>query len=107
MLSAALPSIFLKIPVAHIHGGEKTSGSFDDKFRNILTEISNLHFTCHDIYKRRVIQIKNTSSNVYNYGSLSVENIKNFKFESKKKLVKKFKIKFNKKYSCDISPRNK
>ena len=75
----------------------KNSGSFDDKFRNILTEISNLHFTCHDIYKRRVIQIKNTSSNVYNYGSLSVENIKNFKFESKKKLVKKFKIKFNKK----------
>ena len=97
MLSAALPSIFLKIPVAHIHGGEKTIGSFDDKFRNILTEISNLHFTCHDIYKRRVIQIKNTSSNVYNYGSLSVENIKNLKFENKKKIVKKYKIKLNKK----------
>ena len=97
MLSAAIPCIFLKIPIAHIHGGEKTEGSFDDRFRNILTEISSLHFTCHDIYKKRVIEIKNSKKGVYNFGSLSVENIKNFNFKSRNDIIKKFNINFRKK----------
>ena len=94
MLAAAIPTIFLNIPVAHLHGGEKTSGSFDDTIRNIITGIASLHFTCHDNYKKRVIEIKNSNKNVYNFGSLSVENIQNLSLKSKNYLVKKFNLKF-------------
>ena len=52
MLAATIPTITLNIPVAHIHGGERTQGSFDDCFRNMITDIASLHFTCHDIYKK-------------------------------------------------------
>ncbi len=41
--------------------------------------------------------MKNSKSNVYNVGSLSLENLKNFKFLTKKYLEKKIKIKFKKK----------
>ena len=94
MLAAAIPSIFLNIPIAHIHGGEKTLGSFDDTIRNMITEIASLHFTCHENYKKRVTEIKNSNKNVYNFGSLSVENIQNLSFKSKNYLAKKFNLKF-------------
>mgnify|MGYP001157205565 CR=1 FL=1 len=94
MLAAAVPSIFLNIPIAHIHGGEKTLGSFDDTIRNMITEIASLHFTCHDNYKKRVTEIKNSKKNVYNFGSLSIENIQNLSLKSKNYLVKNFNLKF-------------
>lgn len=94
MLSAVIPTILLNIPVAHIHGGEKTIGSFDDTIRNMITEVASLHFTCHETYKKRVIEIKNSKKNIYNFGSLSIEDIKNYSFQSKKYLQNKFKLKF-------------
>jgi len=97
MLTAALPSIFLNIPVAHLHGGEITLGSFDNTIRNCITQISSLHFTCHDKYMHRVIRMGKDPKLVYNVGSLACENIKKTKFFSKKFLEKKFKFKFAKK----------
>ena len=48
-------SIGLNIPIAHIHGGEKTEGSFDDVFRNMITNYADLHFVCHDTYKKKFL----------------------------------------------------
>lgn len=36
-LAAALAATFLRIPIAHIHGGETTTGAFDDAFRHAIT----------------------------------------------------------------------
>lgn len=94
MLAAAIPTVTLNVPLAHIHGGEKTQGSFDDNFRNMITSIASLHFTCHDIYKKRVCEIKGSKKNIFNYGSLSIEDIHKLKFETKKFLENKFEIKF-------------
>lgn len=43
-LAAALAAMFLRIPVAHIHGGETTTGAFDDPMRHAITHIADLHF---------------------------------------------------------------
>ena len=96
MFAATLPTVLLGIPVAHIHGGEITLGSFDDYFRNMITHMSNLHFTCHDIYKKRVIDMIGRRSKIFNYGALSIENIKDEVFISKKKIEKKFNFEFSK-----------
>ena len=97
MLAAAIPSIILNIPVAHIHGGELTYGSFDDTIRHCITKISKIHFVCHEKYKNRVIQMGEDPSLVFNVGSLSIENIVNKNFFSRNEIKKKFKIKFSKK----------
>ena len=94
MFAATIPTVFLNIPVAHIHGGEKTLGSFDDNLRNMITEMASLHFTCHNDYKKRVISIKNSKKNIYNFGSLSLEEISKSKFYSRHYLKKKFNIEF-------------
>ena len=97
MLAAAIPTIILNIPVAHIHGGETTLGSFDDTIRNCITQISNLHFVCHEKYKKRVQEMKNNKKFIYNVGSLSVENIFQDNFFKQSFLEKKFNIKIKKK----------
>jgi len=97
MLSAAIPLVTLNIPVAHIHGGERTEGSFDDIFRNMITTCADLHFVCHDTYKKRVSSIKGNTKNIFNFGSLSLEDVNNLKLKKKNDIEKKFNIIFKKK----------
>lgn len=68
-------AMFLRVPVAHIHGGEVSLGSVDDPIRHSITKMSDLHFvTCRD-HRRRVIQLGESPSRVFDIGSLSVEKI--------------------------------
>ena len=74
ILAAAQAALILDIPVAHIHGGEITSGAFDDSIRHAITKMSSLHFVAADEYARRVVQLGEQPSSVFNVGSLGVEN---------------------------------
>ena len=95
-ISAGISSIFNDIKIAHIHGGEVTSGSIDDNIRHSITKFSNLHFVSTIDYKKRVIQLGEYPKNVFNVGSLGAENAKKIDLISKKKLEKKLSLKFNK-----------
>ena len=64
------------IPIAHIHGGEKTEGAFDESIRHSITKMSHLHFTATEDYKNRVIQLGEHPSRVFNVGGMGIENIK-------------------------------
>src|SRR6266478_9744453 len=46
MLAPAAVALALRIPIAHIEGGEISEGAIDDAVRNALTTMSHLHFTC-------------------------------------------------------------
>ena len=86
-----------RIPIVHIHGGEKTIGSLDDTFRHLISKMSNLHFVERGVYKKRLIQLGENSKNIIVSGSLARENLKNKKFHNIKFIEDKFKIKFFKK----------
>ncbi len=53
----AVAAINFNIPIAHISGGGVTEGAIDDSIRHALTKMSHLHFTEHEDYARRVIQL--------------------------------------------------
>ena len=74
ILATAQAALILDIPVAHIHGGEITSGAFDDNIRHAITKMSSLHFVAAEEYARRVVQLGEQPSSVLNVGSLGVEN---------------------------------
>ena len=50
ILASAISCLVLKIPIAHIHGGELTYGAFDDAMRHSITKMSHLHFVSNNIY---------------------------------------------------------
>lgn len=81
--SAALTAAFFKIPVAHIHGGELTEGALDDALRHSITKLASLHFTSHESYAHRVLQLGENSSRIFNVGSLAEDNIADIDFLDK------------------------
>ncbi len=97
ILASVISANILKIPVAHIHGGELTYGAIDDAFRHSITKMSHVHFTAHQFYKKRVIQLGENPKNVHVVGGLGIESIIKTKFLSKKNLEQKYNFKFKKK----------
>lgn len=86
MLMAASAAMIARIPIAHIHGGEKTEGVVDEAIRHSITKMSQIHFTATDEYRRRVIQLGEQPQYVYNVGALGIENIKKLKLMQKEEL---------------------
>ncbi|MBE58494.1 MAG: UDP-N-acetylglucosamine 2-epimerase (hydrolyzing) [Gammaproteobacteria bacterium] len=96
ILAAVSACLLFGIPVGHIHGGEVTIGAFDDAIRHSVTKMSHLHFVSTEKYRERVIQLGENPDNIFNCGSLGVENIKNTVLISRENLEKKLQIKFQK-----------
>jgi UDP-hydrolysing UDP-N-acetyl-D-glucosamine 2-epimerase len=57
MLSAAVAALPLRIPLAHVHGGESSEGAFDESIRHALTKLSHLHFASAEPHARRILQM--------------------------------------------------
>ena len=77
--AAAAAAYSLKIPIAHIHGGEVTHGALDDGFRHTISKMSSLHFVCHDVYKNRLINMGEDPDSIYNVGAIGLDNMFEFK----------------------------
>jgi len=90
-----LTCLIMNIPIAHIHGGEVTEGSYDDNLRHALTKFSHFHFVSNKTFERRVIQLGEQPKNTFIVGGLGVDNIKKVKLLSNEYLAKKFKLKTN------------
>jgi len=97
-LSAGIASMFLNIPIVHIHGGEITHGSIDDYIRHSISKISHIHFVASEKYKDNVIQLGENPKNVFNVGSLSADRIKKMKKINKKGLEKLINFNLDKDY---------
>lgn len=92
---AAAAALIYGIPIAHIHGGEKTEGAVDEAFRHSITKMSTLHFASTEEYRRRIIQMGEQPKNVYNVGALGVENIKKTSFLTKEEVENVVGFKFD------------
>ena len=93
MLAAASAALYSNIAIAHIHGGESTEGAIDEAIRHSITKMAWFHFTATETYKKRVIQLGESPSRVFNVGGMGVYAISKSKFYSKRRIRKKI---FNK-----------
>lgn len=86
LLSICACAMNEQIPISHISGGEITEGVIDDTIRHCITKMSYLHFVSCEAYRKRVIQLGEEPSRVFNFGDVGVENICNMKLMSKSEL---------------------
>ena len=54
MLAPAVAALTMRIPVAHIEGGEISEGAMDDAVRNALTRLAHLHFATTRVAATRI-----------------------------------------------------
>ena len=97
LLGSAIAAMILRIPIAHIHGGELTIGAYDDSIRHSITKLSHLHFPVHDVYKKRLIQLGENPKTIFNFGALGAHAMSKIKTLKKSEIEKILKIKLNKK----------
>ena len=76
MLAPAAVALALRIPIAHIEGGEISEGAIDDAVRNALTKMSHLHFTSTFAARDRVIALGEEEWRVHRAGAPSIDHLR-------------------------------
>ena len=94
----AIATHVLQIPLAHIHGGEITSGVIDDGIRHSISKLANLHFVAANEFKTRLLSMGEDRKSIINIGSLAVYGNKSIKKCDKSYILNKFNIKNYKNY---------
>ncbi len=98
MFAIGIAASSLLIPICHICGGSTTSGAIDEVYRHSLTKMSTVHFTTCDTYRKRVIQLGENPSAVYNVGSLAIENCLKVELLKKEELMEQLGMDSSKPY---------
>ena len=75
MLAPAAVATALRIPLAHIEGGEISEGAIDDAIRNALTKLSHIHFTSTELARARVIAMGEEEWRVHRTGAPSLDHL--------------------------------
>ncbi|MDF2684727.1 MAG: neuC, partial [Brevibacillus sp.] len=76
ILAAAQAAMVARLPLAHLHGGEKTEGLIDESIRHSVTKMSQLHFVSTEDYRKRVIQLGESPERVWNVGAMGIDQIR-------------------------------
>lgn len=76
MLAPASVALALRIPVAHIEGGEISQGAIDDSVRNALTKMAHIHFTSTETARQRVIAMGEEPWRVHRAGAPSLDHLR-------------------------------
>ena len=76
MLAPASVALALRIPIAHIEGGEISEGAIDDAVRNALTKMSHIHFTSTHAARERVIALGEEPWRVHRAGAPSIDHLR-------------------------------
>lgn len=76
MLAPAAVALALRIPVAHIEGGEISQGAIDDAVRNAITKMAHIHFTSTQLARQRVVSMGEEAWRVHRAGAPSLDHLR-------------------------------
>ena len=74
-LGAAQIATLFRIPIAHIHGGETSEGSFDNEFRHAITQLASVHFVATREARGQVLLFGAHFTSVHLVGAPGLDNI--------------------------------
>src|ERR1700747_1186223 len=92
MLAPAAVALALRIPIAHIEGGEISRGAIDDAVRNALTKLSHVHFTSTEGARERVISMGEEPWRVHRAGAPSIDHLRKSRLLTRAELEVKLRI---------------
>ncbi len=92
MLAPAAVALALRIPIAHIEGGEFSEGAIDDAVRNALTKMSHIHFTSTENARSRVISLGEEPWRVHRAGAPSLDHVRRSKLLDRPQLEERLGV---------------
>jgi len=92
MLGVATAALLVGVPIAHIHGGERTEGAIDESIRHSMTKMAHLHFVSTPEYRKRVIQMGESPDTVFHVGAIGLDRIEKAHLISKADLARDLNV---------------
>lgn len=86
IFATAIAAINNRMQILHLYGGDTTEGALDEVYRHSITKMSYYHFVSNEESYRRVIQLGESPTRVFNYGSTGIDNILNLEMYDKEYL---------------------
>lgn len=74
--AAASAATMVSVPIAHIHGGERTEGAIDEQMRHAITKLSHVHFASTQEYAARIRQMGEDPKRVFVSGAPGLDGIR-------------------------------
>ena len=91
-------------PIMHLCGGDTTQGAMDEWIRHSITKMSSVHFVTNEESRKRVIQLGENPSTVFNYGFTGIDNILNIPLLSKQQALESIGIEDCNYFLCTYHP---
>ena len=92
MLAPASVALAMRIPIAHIEGGEISQGAIDDQVRNAITKMAHVHFTSTETARRRVIAMGEEPWRVHHAGAPSLDHLRRSKLLTRAQLEQRLNL---------------
>ena len=77
--AAAQAAMFMRLPMAHLFGGDVTEGAIDESIRHAISKMAHLHFTSNKGSTGRLVQLGEDPSRIHTIGSPGIDAIKRLK----------------------------
>lgn len=74
MLAGALAAIHLNVPVAHVHGGER-SGTVDEPVRHAISKLSHIHLVATKESADRLVRMGESPEHIFVVGAPGLDGI--------------------------------
>ncbi len=75
LIGPALIATTLRCPIAHVHGGEASFGSFDNQIRDAISKLAHIHFVAAEPFKERLIAIGEDPERIHVVGAPGLDNL--------------------------------
>jgi UDP-hydrolysing UDP-N-acetyl-D-glucosamine 2-epimerase len=75
IFAAAQAAMLLRIPIAHIAGGDVTEGAIDDVMRHSITKMAHLHFATNIESAERILAMGEQPDHIFVTGSPALDHL--------------------------------
>lgn len=98
-LAGAIVGNFLRIAVAHLHGGDRCLASdIDEVFRPAISKLSHLHFTATEGHRKRLLRMGESPDLVWTVGASGLDRLREEEGASAESLFDQYGVDLQKPY---------
>lgn len=94
IFAAAQAAMFLRIPIAHIGGGDVTAGAFDEAMRHSISKLAHLHFVTNADAAARLKRMGENPEHVIDVGSPGLDHLLHCEFPDRAALEAELDFRF-------------
>ena len=98
LLPIVSTALVMRIPVAHISGGDVTEGAIDDEVRNAVTMMSTLHFPGVEASADNIKRMRGSEKNIYAVGEPGLDSFLRMDLSDKENTAKELNLDLQKKW---------